>query len=210
VPNKKKTKIKNAKIDNIIILDPIYKKFDLRRKTEEKFIASEKSLLAYNEQIRMISDKLKIKETIISSVGWTENDTVSFNNHSLFKRQIEEIMTNSPEIISTDFELVDSTCNTYNQSHHLALMGTYSLHIQKSPVVKVFVLVWTALVFPTFPLGVYYAATPSYKTYTYLITLNSKNQSFDYKNIRLLKYRDSKGAINSSTYYQLLKMKKGK
>jgi hypothetical protein len=210
VPNNKKTKVKNAKIDNIIILDPVYKKFDLRRKTEEKFIASEKSLLAYNEQIQMISDKLNIKETIISSVGWTENDTISFNNHSLFKRQIEEIITNGPQIISTDFELVDSTCSTYNQSHHLALMGTYSLHIQKSPVVKVFVLVWTALVFPTFPLGVYYAATPSYKTYTYLITLNSKNQSFDYRNVRLLKYRDSKGAINSSTYYQLLKMKKGK
>ncbi|WP_299252494.1 M48 family metallopeptidase [uncultured Cytophaga sp.] len=207
--NKKKSKTGYAKIDNIIILDPVYKKFDLRRKTEEKFIASEKSLLIYNEQIRKISNQLKIRDTIVSSVGWTKNDTLAFHNHSLFKSQVEEVLTNGSQIISTDFELVDTTCNGY-KSHHLALMGTYSFHIQKSPVVKVFVVIWTALVFPTFPIGLYYAVTPSFKTYTYLITLNCRNQAFDYKNVRLLKYRDSMGAINSSMYYQLLKMKKGK
>lgn len=208
--SKTKTKTTNPKIDNIIILDPIYKKFDLRRKTKEKFIASEKSLLAYHEQIRLISDQLKIKDTIISPLGWSENDTISFNNHALLKGQVEEVMTNGSQIISTDFELVNTTCNTSYQSNHLALMGTYSLHIQKNAAVKIIVLVWSAFLFPTFPIGVYYVVTPSYKTYTYILTLNTKNQSFDYKNIRMLRFRDSKGAINSSTYYQLLKMKKGK
>lgn len=206
---KKKQKTNFAKIDNIIIVDPAYKKFDLRKKTQEKFIASEKSLLAYNEQIRAISNQLNITDTIVSSIGWTENDTTSFYNHSLFKRQIEEILTNGTQIISTDFELVDRTCKTYN-SNHLALMGTYSFHIQKDIASKIIVLVWSAFIFPTFPLGVYYCVTPKYDTYTYLITINSRNQAIDFKSVRLMKFRDSKGAINSSTYYQLLKMKKGK
>jgi Zn-dependent protease with chaperone function len=207
---KKENQKNNTKeIKNIVVLDPRYKKFDLRKEKQDSYIASEKSLIEYHDQIDAITKDLSIKTTVISPLKLNEDDTQKFQEHSILKNYLEEVFSNGNNIIATDYEKVNQICKQYN-SQHIALVGTYSFHLHKPVVAKIGVLLWTGIVLPTLPFGIYYATVPTYRTYTYVLAINTQNQRIDFKDIRTLKFRDSKGAVNSSTCYQLLKMKKRK
>jgi Zn-dependent protease with chaperone function len=195
-----------AGIDKIIVLDPKYKKFDLRKERQIQYIASEKSLIEYHDQLESTSKILSIQSSIISPLKLNPDDFQKFYEHSILKNYMEEVFNNGSEIIPTDYEKVRQICKEYN-SEHVALVGTYSFHLQKPLILKIGVLVWTGVVFPTLPFGIYYASVPSYKTYNYLLVINTKNQMLDYKDIQVMKFRDSKGAVNSSIYYQLQTMR---
>ncbi len=213
IPKKgKDIKPKNGKddkkkvIDNIIVIDPRYKKFDLRKKKQAQYIASEKSLINYHEQIATTAKLLRVQAPVLSPIEMKPTDVQKFQELSVLKNYVEEVFTNGNDIIATDYEKVNQICAKYKSSH-IALIGTYTFHMKKPLGFKIGAIVWTGIVFPTLPFGIYYATVPSYRTYNYVMVVNTLDQSIAYKDIAELKFKDSKGAVNASLYYQLLKMR---
>ena len=204
----KKTK-GGANISSLLIIDPTYRIFDLRREKQERYIASEKSLIEYHDQIEDISNKLSINTTIGSSINLEKGEIKKFNDQSTLRVYLEEITSNGNDIIAVDYEKVNDICNFY-KTDNLGIIGTYSFHLKKPAIFKIGLLLWTGVVFPLLPLGIYYAVVPTYRTYNVLYVINARNQAVVVKDIKESKFRDSKGVVNSITYYQFQKMRKSK
>ncbi len=205
--SKKKSKKGVAGINRLIIISPEYRQFDLRKEKSYKYEASEKALIDYQKKIKENADKLKIRYDLLSPVSFNASDVKSINDLALLKTFLIENSVCAPNAISSKREVINELIKRY-KTDKLALMGTYSFHVDKSLVKKFMVLTYTGVVFPILPLGIWYFVVPSYKTFNYAFVFDLISEELIFDNVHAINMNDSQGVINSSMYYNFMRIKR--
>jgi hypothetical protein len=202
-PKKRKRHKKNRPgIKNLIVLDPNYLKFDLRKENQVKYIASERSLNQYHEGLNKIANLLDMNVHVLSPASFDANDVEKFNDMALLNSYFEEKNRTPFDNYSADYEAIQAICNRYG-TDQLALLGTLSFHLDKDKLSSIFLLAWTAIVFPALPMGVYNITVPQYRTFNYAFVFDLTQSTVVFNNVHRTKLNDISGTVKSALYYNL-------
>jgi Zn-dependent protease with chaperone function len=194
------------KIKHLIALDPNYLKFDLRKEHQIKYIASERSLNEYHNGLDQVSEKLGVKIDVLSPSRFTAIEVQKFNDMALFNTYFEE-QSYAFSKYGADYEAIHEVCDRYG-TDKVALLGTLSFHLDKNKSKSTFFLLWTAVVFPLFPLGVYNYSIPLHRTFNYAFVFDLEKQSLVFSNVHRTTLNDLSSTVKSALYYNLHQISK--
>lgn len=201
-------KTDNFGIDNLIVLSPEYRKFNLTKEKAYRYLASEKLLGSYHDAILDNSESLNMQTNILSNSFIQTDEVKAYNDIALLYSFLsEKLYSSSNSIFSRKEELID-LIDRYG-TDKIALLGVYSVQFPKAKAERVAVLVWTAVVFPLFPLGLYHAVTPKFRTFNYTLLIDLSNEALLYSNIHQFKMKGNNAVVRSSLYNQLLIINNG-
>lgn len=212
---KEKKKLKNQSyvaqregIDKILIVSPDYMKFDLRKENSYRYRASDKALLKYQDRIKLNADKVGLEFDLLTSANFRNSDVSTINDIALVHTFITEKSYTSPITMFSGKEKLNELIDKY-ETDKLAFVGAYSFHLVKPMSVKLTALLWTGIWFPTLPIGIWYAFSPSFRTFNYAVVIDMKEEVMIFDDIQSINMNGGEGVINSNLYYNFLKIKKG-
>ena len=193
-------------LENMIVLSPEYRQFDLRDEEVYKYVSSEEELISFSKKIEKAADMLKIDCNIISAIDFKNYTVEEFNELVLINQFLRENQITTPNCISSKKVEMRKLSEKY-KTNNLSMMGVYSFVESKPVVLKVFALTYTTLIFPLLPFGVYYSFTPLRHTFNYTLLFDIEREETNYYNVNLIKMKDRRGAVNVSLYDHLKQLK---
>ncbi|MFD1553818.1 hypothetical protein DNU06_09480 [Putridiphycobacter roseus] len=196
-------------VDNMLILSPEYRKFNLKQKKSYKYKASESLLKNYHEIIEDNTAKLDIKNKVLSNSFIKNSEVEMFNDIALINSFLSEKNACTPNVLCSKKEAILDLTNRYG-TDKISLMGIYSFQFSKNMSQKIGALVWTGIVFPTLPIGIWYAFKPNYITYNYTFMYSLTTEQLLYANLHPFKMKGNRAVVTSSMYNDLSIIKKGK
>lgn len=195
-------------INNLLIISPEYRKFNLKNNKSYKYKASESLLKTYHTIINDNTEKLKIKKKVLSNSFIKKNEVDMFNDVALINSFLIENSSCAPTLLSSKREAILDLVERYG-TDKISLMGIYSFQFAKSMSSKVGILLWTGIVFPTLPLGIWYAFKPNFITFNYTFLYDLSTEKMVYSNLHPIKMKGNKAVVTSTMYSDLLTIKKG-
>lgn len=191
-------------VDTLLVLDPFYFRLQPLKDDEQpiRFIASEKSMLKYNDYIVKSGKRMNMRIEMLSPVLMGDTSTSRFNEMAQVKSYLEELEEyDQAEMVSVDQEELDAICTKYNTTS-FALLGEVSVHTHRK---KAGLIILSIIVWPTLPLGIIYAFSPSYDSFNY-VAVYDIDHGKRYENVHRMRQRDSRAAVNAALYYNLLQI----
>ena len=191
----------------LLIISPEYRKFDERKEESYRFEASEKALIDYQTHISDNAQKSGINFELLSPVNLDSGGVSSINDIALVKNYFREMSRTSPITqVSNKEAILDLTKR--HGTDKLVLLGTYAFHHKKTFFARTATVLLTTIYFPLLPFGVWYAIMPKFKTMNYFYVIDLLDEEILFEDFHRIKTRDNLAAINSSMYYNYLRIKR--
>ncbi len=196
----------NYELGKIIFIEPEYRQFDMRKDNPYNYQASEKEMINYQNKVTNNASLLDIEYSTLSPFSLNATDVDLLNDISLLNSFIEENNSNSPWTINTKKEEIDKLITKYN-SDKIAYVGTYTFHMDKDVGSAIYSIFISCFLPPVLPFAVWSAVTPEHRTFTYVLLYNLSSEKIDYYEVEYMRMKGNEGVINSTMYYNLMKLK---
>lgn len=194
--------------DSVVFIDPFYFRIDLRKEQDHiRYIGSEQIRSTYATMILQNAEIIGSDLQVYSSLNLTPDQIDQFNHIGDLKRFFENSFANEElgtNILPNNYNELISLKN--KGIRYVGLTGGFSFHTKKSSD-QWTTLVMSALIWPTFPLGLINFLSPNFHSLNFILVYDIKTGKLVYEDSHLSQLRDTKGTINSMLYYNLLKMK---
>jgi len=196
--------------NKIIFVDPEYFVVDERKGV--KLVNSEDKKFKFYSQIEKVSEASGLESEILSAKKFNSGDAESYNNLAAFNDWVGERMDhdNSSEklnIIPSETEYALIASNNVG-TEYISYSGVVIYKEKKDNIGGT--LLYTIIIYPLLPLGIYYAVTPSYYSYYYTMVYSVKTGKKVINKIYEMKIKANEGNINSFMYQTMVDMQKEK
>jgi len=153
-----------------------------------------------------------LESEILSAKKFNSGDAESYNNLAAFNDWVGERMDhdNSSEklnIIPSETEYALIASNNVG-TEYISYSGVVIYKEKKDNIGGT--LLYTIIIYPLLPLGIYYAVTPSYYSYYYTMVYSVKTGKKVINKIYEMKIKANEGNINSFMYQTMVDMQKEK
>jgi hypothetical protein len=203
---KKKARSKLLKVDKVVVVNPMYRKVDTRKKQKVRHIESEEVLVNMDEKIRGVADKLDMKVDIINPNNLSSSKVSVLQSSSILNDWIDEQLRSEYDArVSPIYNEVVALADSY-KTDHFVWMGELTLTYRSHGRA---LLVGGSLIIPAMaPLFATMFVAPRGATLYFGLVFNVRTQAAELVDIRQMSSRDTALLLQSNMYYTLLKLKK--
>jgi hypothetical protein len=203
---KKKEKAPSVKAAKIVVVHPLYKKVDKRKKQRTRHVEAEEVIINMNDYITEAAKRLDMKVDVINPNKISRADVVLMQSNSLLNDWIDERMRADDEnMISPIQEEMIALADKYKTDHFM-WMGGVTVKAKKRGWV---VLGLGALLVPSLtPWMVKEAFTNRGATLYFALGFNVRTQQIELIDLRQMEMNDNRFLLQSNIYYTLSKLKK--
>lgn len=187
-------------IDKIVIINPFYYRIDERKKKSFRFLDSESAQLRLDEKITNNASLAHLNVTLLSQNNFSSSDVDKFNDYAFLRSWISERIHHldaSIPMSNIEGERVEQLIQKYGTKYY-CWTGVIDAREKKRDAVTT--LLFTTMIYPLLPYGIYYAATPSYHTYYYTLVFNLETGKPEYASIKHINKKSSPDVLNSMLY----------
>jgi beta-barrel assembly-enhancing protease len=200
-------KIEKEKIEKIVIVNPVYKKFDERKKQKVRHIEAENILIDINDLIYNVADKLSVKAEIINPNNPETGKLSMLQSNCILNDWIDEQRrSGSSGTVSPIYNEIVALANFLKTDY---FMWTGAVSIASKKRGRIGWLIIGALAPPITPLSVVKLITPRSNTMYYAVIFNVRTQKVEVLDVRYLSMKDNSSVMQSNLYYSLFKLKNG-
>ncbi|AYB33705.1 M48 family metallopeptidase [Chryseolinea soli] len=208
---KKKRRKKSAratplKVQKIVVVNPIYRKVDTRKRQKVRHVESEEVLVNINEKINAAAGKLDLATDIINPNTMTSGQVAQMQSNTILNDWLDERMRSDGSVSPIYNEMLQLT--EKHKTEHFMWMG--GLTVQRTHHMKALYVAAGVLV-PSFaPFAAIHVFVPKSETLYFALVFNVRTQEMELLDMRPMALRDNKALLQSNIYYTLLKLKKQK
>lgn len=202
---RKRKSLKALNINKVVIVNPIYKKIDTRKRQKARHIESEEVLININEKIYDAASKLSMKTDIINPNTMTSGQISQMQSNSILNDWIDERMRSHHNMISPIYnEMV--VLSDKHKTDHFVWMGGLSVKSRKP--FKAMYILGSIIVPATAPWTAAYMFTPDSRTLYFALAFNVRTQELELADVRQMHMKDNAAMLQSNIYYTLFSLKK--
>jgi beta-barrel assembly-enhancing protease len=186
-------------IDKIVIINPFYKKIDVRGKVETEYIETEEGQVNFKEIIKKIAPKSSLKVDILDISNLTEKQINQMNDirflNDWFSEQVDKFnLTLTP---CSQQAIIDSIAKGYSTDFFL-WTGVVSIH--ESNKEKLLQLAYSVFLPPFLPLKLVEALQPNYEMLYFAILYDVKTGKREVINFDYFYKKDTNTMLKSHLY----------
>jgi hypothetical protein len=194
----------SLKVNKLVVINPMYKMVDPRRKQKVRHIRSEEVLVGINSKIEGAAKKLGLKKEIINPNDITASEVANLRTNSIMHDWIDEHMSSELDMVSPIYNEVKEIA-ALHKTDYFGWMG--GITIRHSSYGKPYAVI-SALVLPsTAPFTVLKMIRPKGNTLYYSLVFNVRTQKLEVADVRFMSIPDSAPLLQSNIYYSLFKLK---
>lgn len=192
--------------DSLLFIDSEYVKFDLRKKDPVKYGASAIKKENLNNAILKSAEKLKLNINVSSMFSITKSEVNEYNRICELKKFIANVNRNSEDgvtCIPNNYAAISAIMD--EGIRYVGIAGGVSFHIKKTREDYAGLLL-SAVIWPSFPLGLLLFLPPKHESAMYMLVFDLKTNQFVYGDYHYMRLNDLKGTMNSAIFYNVLKL----
>lgn len=193
-------------VDTIVIVNPFYKRIDLRKDNSVEYVSGEEGEINYLEIVQQNAQLVGMQIQILDPLMMDANSTESFNDMMMlndwFSEQLDFGTINMP---GYEQAFIDSLANKYGTDYFM-WTGVVSMRTPQRVVGPILSILFSPVFFPLLPYGIYELVTPEYEFFYLSLLYNVKTHEADVLKFTLLKRNDSKSILTSHTYEMLYRL----
>lgn len=203
---KKTSKTKLLKVDKVVVVNPIYKKVDTRKRQKVRHIESEEVLVNIDGKIKDVAERLNLKADIINPNNLSSSKVTVMQSNSLLNDWIDEQMRSDEDVrVSPIYNEIIALADSY-KTDHFVWLGEFTLTRKRRG--KAFLIAGSVITPAVAPLLVSMLVTPKGMTMYFGLVFNVRTQTLEVVDVRQMMERDSRSLLQSNIYYTLFKLKK--
>jgi beta-barrel assembly-enhancing protease len=203
---RKKPAVKIENIDKIVVVNPMYKKVDVRKRQKVRHIEAEEKLLGINDKINLAARKLDLKTDIINMNILSSSQVAAIQNNSILNDWIDEHMRSEGDMVSPIYNEVAELATQY-KTDHFVWLGTMTLTHRRHAGRRVTMILGSAIVPAVAPLLLPTAFSPKGKTLYFALAFNVRTQAVEVADVRQMNMKDTNVLMQSNIYYTLFRIK---
>jgi hypothetical protein len=124
---KKTSKTKLLKVDKVVVVNPIYKKVDTRKRQKVRHIESEEVLVNIDGKIKDVAERLNLKADIINPNNLSSSKVTVMQSNSLLNDWIDEQMRSDEDVrVSPIYNEIIALADSY-KTDHFVWLGEFTL-----------------------------------------------------------------------------------
>ncbi|MBT1685936.1 M48 family metallopeptidase [Dawidia soli] len=206
---KKKIKVKEKPLDvnKIVVVNPIYKKIDTRKKQRVRHIEAEEVMLDIDEKIGVAAGRLDLSSEVINPNNVTSGSIRTMQANSILNDWIDEQMRSEKLQVSPIYNEITALADSYKTDHFVWMGG---ISVTRKRRGKVWLVIASAAAPPAAPLLIPLVFTPKGRSMYFSLVFNVRTQALEVVDVRAMSVRDNANILQSNIYYTLLKLKKTK
>ena len=194
-------------IDNLLFINPIYLKVDVRKKNSMQYVFSENRQEQFKGWIEKYSEKLDLNSRVLSFDHLnTQMKATDYNEIIAINNWISEFLDHDMFMICSNYNEVLPITEKYGSSKFV-YTGMYSARLPKIALARTFNLFYFLLPH-TAPLGVSYYFRPNVESMYFTAVFDFDKHETLMKDINYIDIPDKEAVIKSNLYWTLLQMKK--
>jgi len=192
-------------VDKVVVVSPLYKKIDTRKRQKLRHIESEEVLTGIDAKIRKAADKLDIGADIINPNNVTSSSIAALQSNSILNDWLDEQTRTDEARVSPIYNEVAGLSTTYKTEHFVWVGCVTITHKRHGKAM----LVLGSAALPTMaPLLFPKVFIPKGRTLYFGLVFNVLTQQMELVDLREMPARDTPNILQSNIYYTLLKLKK--
>lgn len=202
---KKKKNDTSLNVKKVVVVNPVYKKVDTRKKQKMRHIESEEVLMSINEKINDLALKLSLKTDIINPNTMTSGQVSQMQSNSILNDWIDEQMRSRDKTVSPIYNEMLALSEKHKTDHFM-WMGCIAV---KSKRYLKGAYIGAAILMPAItPWSAAYVFTPQGRTLYFALVFNVRSQELELIDVRQMNVRDNDSVLQSNIYYTLFRLKK--
>jgi hypothetical protein len=202
---KRKKKAPSLKINKVVIVNPLYKKVDTRKKQKMRHFESEEVLININDKINDAAIKLSLNTDIINPNTLTSGQVSQMQSNSILNDWIDEQMRSQDKTISPIYNEMLMLSDKHKTDHFM-WMGCIAV---KSKRYFKGAYIGGAVLMPSIaPWSAAYVFTPQGNTLYFALVFNVRSQELELLDVRQMSMKDNNALLQSNIYYTLFSLKK--
>jgi Zn-dependent protease with chaperone function len=206
-PKKRKSvSQRSLKVDKLVVVKPVYKKVDSRKKQRVRHIEAEEVLININDKINAAGNKLGMKTEVINPNKLSLTQVEIMRSNSIINDWFDEhLRVDDERQISPVYNEVMALATKY-KTDHFAWMGALTLRHKNYG--KGFAVFYSLILPSLAPFALVHIFKPSGKTLYFALVFNVRTQELELVDIRSMVMKDNESLLQSNIYYTLSKLKK--
>lgn len=190
-------------IDKVVVVNPFYRRIDLRKDNAIEYISSEEGEINYMEILEANAKLLDVDLLVLDPLKMGAEDVIQFNNmnelNDWFSQQLDFGNINMP---GYNQGMVDSIANSFGTDYFL-WTGIISLRERQQVLGPILYIALSPFFIPLLPYGIYQLAKPDYEFFYLSLLYNVKTREANVLKFMLLKNNDTRAILNAHTYEML-------
>ncbi len=204
---KKRKEKKLLNVDKVVVVNPMYKKIDTRKRQKMRHIESEEVLTQIDQKIWDAAGRLNMKADIINPNNLSSARVNVMQSNSILNDWIDEQMRFEDARVSPIYNEIIALADTY-KTDHFVWMGEFTMTRKRGG--KFFLVAGSVITPAIAPLLGTMAFTPKGSTLYFALAFNVRTQALELVDVRAMKMRDTHSLLQSNIYYTLFQLKKVK
>lgn len=193
-------------ITKVVVVNPFYRRIDLRKDNAIEYVSSEEGELNYMEILKANAALLDVDLEILDPLKMSESDANSFNEmnelNDWFSEQLDYGNINMP---GYNQNMVDSIATAMGTDYFL-WTGIVSLRDKQNILGPVIYIALSPFFLPLLPYGVYELIKPEYEFFYLSLVYNVKTREAHVLKFMFLDNNDTRAILNSHTYEMLYQL----
>jgi len=190
-------------IDKVVVVNPFYRRIDMRKDNAIEYVSSEVGELNYMEILEANAKLLNVDLMILDPLKMGATDVEQFNQmnelNDWFSQQLDFGNVNMPGYSQA---MVDSVANSFGTDYFL-WTGIISMRDKQNLLGPIVSIALSPFFIPLLPYGIYQLVKPEYEFFYLSLLYNVKTREANVLKFMFLKNNDSKAILNSHTYEML-------
>lgn len=189
--------------DRIVVVNPFYRRIDLRKENAVEYVSGEEGKLNYLDILQKNADLLDLKLTILDPLVMNSLSAPAFNDMSILNDWFaEQLDFGSINLPGYNQPAVDSLAAKYNTDFFL-WTGVVSLRDRQKILGPALAILVSPIFAPLLPYGIYALISPEYEFFYLSLLYNVKTHEANVVKFDLLNSNDSRSILNAHTYEML-------
>lgn len=199
---------KKLGIDTVVVVNPFYRRIDLRKDNAIEYISSEQGELNYMDVLQENADMLGVNLIVLDPLKMNPEDADKFNQmnelNDWFGEQLDFGSINMP---GYNQMMIDSIANELGADYFL-WTGIVSLRDRQNILGPILYIGLSPFFIPLLPYGIYELIKPEYEFFYLSLVYNVKTREASVLKFLFLHNNDSRAILNSHTYEMLYQLSK--
>lgn len=201
---------KDIGAERIVVVNPFYRRIDLRKGNSIEYVSGEEGELNYLEILQKNAELLGVELTVLDPLAMSSQSAEAFNDmtelNEWFSEQLDFGTINLP---GYNQPAVDSLASKY-QTDYFLWTGVVSLRAKQKVLGPVLAILFSPVFVPLLPYGIYELIAPEYEFFYLSLLYNVRTREANVIKFDLLNANDSKAILNAHTYEMLFDLSKSK
>gem|GEM_PF-3043798 len=193
-------------VSKVVVVNPFYKKYDLRKRQKARHKESEEVLVNINDKIAEAAGRLDMGTEILNTHDMKSSQVNIMRSNSILADWLDEKMRSEDEGMVSPIHNEAMALVTSHKTEHFAWMGGMTFKHRKH--YKGFYGLLGVVVAPIAPLSVIYLASTEKNTIYFGLVFNLRTEKLEVVDLRTMPLKDNAHMMRSNIYYTLFRLKK--